>query len=377
MRVSCLTIIVMGVNCAFASIPLFRHYPELEQNISHTALGDFPTPVEQCIRLSNHLGCTLLCKRDDQAGAVRDGSRLFGGNKVRKLEFLLARALAIKATTVLTFGCAGSNHALATTVYARQLGLATRCLLAPQPNSWVVKRNLLLQMHYGAELYTFTNAQERITATEHHTRDVQLKTGSEPYTIPVGGSTPLGVLGFINAVFELEEQMKAAQENLPDFIYVPAGSMGTLVGLLIGLQLIKASTVVVAVAIGSGDVVSAARSLFERTRDFLTPYQASFLDLAWSKVNLIVADSFYGNGYGHGTQEGQDATTLFFDNEAIVLDDTYTAKAAAALIHDAHEGKIRTKKVLFWLTFFGDACKNMCDHVSYNDLPQPFHTYFE
>ena len=362
---------------SFAGVPFFKAYPPLKDTIPYTPLGDFPTPLESCKELSEHLGCMLLCKRDDQSGALqKDATRLYGGNKVRKLEFVLAEAQRKGADAVLTFGSAGSNHALATAVYAQQLGMSTRCLLAPQPNSWVVQRNLLLQLVYKAELQAFATRKERNELTEQYKNELCLKTGSEPYVIPTGASVPLGAVGFINAVYELQEQLTAQNIPFPDSIYVPAGSFGTVAGLLIGLQLLKASTKVVAVAIEPEDILPPLHTLFDQTREFLISHDSAFADLSWDAQQLEINDACCGTGYGSPTIEAQSALQLFGDLAGITLDDTYTAKAAAALVHDAQIGKLQNKTVLFWLTFYGESCKELCDQVSYKDLPPAFQVYF-
>lgn len=378
-----LNFLAISFTCAlhifsYASIPLYKVYPALQDKIAHVVLGDFPTNLQQCPQLSQAFGCTLYCKRDDRAGRLKnDGFRLVGGNKVRKLEFVLADALRKEADHIITFGCAGSNHALATSVYAKSFNMATTCFLHHQPRSWVVQRNLLLQKYYGATLYSVLSKDERVQATELCKTNLFEKTGKEPYIIPVGASFPLGVLGFINAVFELQEQIIEGQMPLPDFIYVPAGSFGTAVGLLIGLQLIDYPSQVVAVAVSRGNCKESIRALFEETKEFLSPLCESFNVLQWNEEQLIVHDSFYGDGYGCPTQSGTDALTLFNTCEKIILEDTYSAKAAAALVSDAQNEKLRNKVVLFWLTFFADSCNELCETVSFEDLPKEFHTYFQ
>src|SRR6266581_738013 len=115
------------------SLPLFKAYPQLEQQLPHVSLGNFQTPVEKLTPVGDEIGLySLYIKRDDLSGGV------YGGNKVRKLEFLLA-----DAKEVITFGFAGSNHALSTAIYGRQLGLKSTSMLMPQVNAHYVRRNLL------------------------------------------------------------------------------------------------------------------------------------------------------------------------------------------------------------------------------------------
>ncbi len=134
--------------------PLFSRYKGLSQTLSYVRLGDLPTPVIYCKRLSESFkGACVYVKHDGVTGKSQDGTRSFGGNKLRKLEYLLADALAHGHTSVMTFGGAGSNHALQTAVCARSLGLRAISVLLPQPNSSIVRRNLLLQRDARADVY--------------------------------------------------------------------------------------------------------------------------------------------------------------------------------------------------------------------------------
>ncbi len=361
------------------SVALLERYETLKSQVPHVSLGDLPTPVSHCTKLSELLTCELDVKRDDLAGRLQpDGTRLHGGNKLRKLEFLLPDAKKKGYTTVLTRGCAGSNHALATAIYAKQLGLKAICLLADQPNSWVVQRNLLLQAIYEAQLHHYKTTKERNASVPEHVRRCEAETGSTPYLIPPGGSVPCGVLGFINAVLELEEQIDAGKTVQPEYIYVAAGSLGTTVGLLIGLQLISAPTIVVGVAVEpEDDIRKDAQKLFEETKSYLCAFDKSFASLTWRDDQLIIREQYYGEGYGYPTAAGSKAAQLF-KADGILLEDTYTAKAAAALIQDAAEGFLTGKKVLFWSTFYSEPCTEMIKHVSYRKLPRELQEeYFE
>lgn len=175
-----------------AKIPLFDHYPFLEKQISHVSLGSFPTPIIHVPSFSKLSRVYVKC--DNLSGLLTEKGRLFGGNKVRKLEFLLSDALHKGATTMLTLGGTGSNHAVATSEYAHQLGLGCLALLYPQSKSFTVQRNLLLHSYYGTQLYD---------ASECTMEQLYQRNASEEnvYVIPMGGSNTIGVLGFVNAAF--------------------------------------------------------------------------------------------------------------------------------------------------------------------------------
>jgi D-cysteine desulfhydrase len=187
-------------------IPLFKTYPQLEARLPYISLGEFPTPVQKLERLGAELGISqLYMKRDDLSGKV------YGGNKPRKLEFILGKALRSGAREVIAFGGAGSNHALATAIYSQQLGVKSISILALQPNAHYVRRNLLMSYKCGAELHLCGAELHSpifmplvYLATTYQLLMHKLRTGHLPQIIPPGGSSPLGAIGFVNAAFELK-----------------------------------------------------------------------------------------------------------------------------------------------------------------------------
>lgn len=199
-------------------IPLFKQYPQLGEKLPYISLGEFPTPVQELQRLGMELGVGhLYIKRDDLSG------RLYGGNKPRKLEFILGDVLRSGVKEVITFGGAGSNHALATAIYARQAGLKSISMLMQPPNARYVRRNLLMSHCCGAELHSCGARLESVwnmplvyLATIYQLLRCRLKSGYFPKLIPPGGSSPLGVIGFVNAALELKEQIANGDMLEPD-----------------------------------------------------------------------------------------------------------------------------------------------------------------
>ncbi len=211
-------------------IPLFAQYPSLKGKIPHVSLGNFPTPIEHLSKLGTEIGADhLYLKHDGISGP------LYGGNKIRKLEFLLADALHKKAKEVLTFGFAGSNHALATAVYAHKMKLKCISMLLAQPNAQYVRHNLQYSHVCGAELHHYKNEMAMYLPILIWLFGRFLRHGKFPYIILPGGSSPLGAVGYVNAGFELKEQIARGLLPEPDKIFVPLGTMGTAVGLMIGL----------------------------------------------------------------------------------------------------------------------------------------------
>jgi D-cysteine desulfhydrase len=167
-------------------IQLFEQYPLLKEKIPYVKLGEFPTPVKHLENLGKEIGTDYLYFKDDGLS-----SAMYGGNKVRKLEFLLGDALRKEVKEVLTFGFAGSNHALATAVYARKLGLKSISILLAQPNAEYVRRNLLFSHVCGAELHHFKNKMAAYIPTTMIFLRKKMKQGKFPYTIVPGGSSPI------------------------------------------------------------------------------------------------------------------------------------------------------------------------------------------
>ncbi len=365
-----------------SSIPLARVYPNLIGKIPHLSFGAFPTPVQKLEYCSHELGLNhLYIKRDDLSGALcADGTHFYGGNKVRKLEFLLADALNLDAKTVLTFGAAGSNHVVATATYAQFLGLNCIAMLKPQPNAPGVQRNLLLMGAAGAQIY-YTSADDRPRLTEHVISLHQQEFNQTPYQIPTGGSSALGVLGFVNAVFELKEQIENGELPLPNVIYVTAGSCGTIAGLLLGLRAAELPIKLVGVVIDH--VESQERfaehilKLSNEANQLLHDIDQTFSLFDDLHNNLLLAFDACGEGYGIASSDSIEAAELIA-HDGITLDQTYTAKTFSTLICDAHAKRLDSSSiVLFWDSYCGDVIGSLYSGYDYHNLPPDVWRYFE
>jgi len=318
--------------------PIFKQYPMLKGRLPHVPLGLFPTPIEKLRNLSRLIGVEeLYVKRDDLSGEV------YGGNKVRKLKFLLGDALRRGAREVMTLGCAGSNHALATAIYARQLGLKSISMLTPQLNARYVQLNLLASHYFGAELHYYRGGLHRRLGTVSQLLRHWLRTGRLPYVIPLRGSSPLGTVGFINAAFELREQVEEELLPEPDLVYVAMGTMGTAVGLALGFKAAGLRTRVVAVRVVGEEEASAekAAKLFNEASRMLSSLDPSFPRLKVSPSDFEVRSEFYGGRYTLFIKEAVRAMKLMHEAEGVKLEATYIGKALAALINDADGGATR------------------------------------
>lgn len=357
------------------AIPLFDYNPKFQSSIPYVQIASLPTPVHKCSELETVLHHPhIFIKRDDLTAG---GENLYGGNKVRKLEFLLGDALAHNAKQIITFGCTGSNHALATACYSHQLGFDCLVMLKPQPNSPVVRQNLLLDRYYGAQIQLFANNAERRQAL-----DTLLEQNKDSYFFPTGGSVALGAIGYVNAALELNNQIQQGLLPKPDFIYLPIGSCGTTAGLLLGLQLAQLDCHIVAVVVEPDDnphiFHEVTEKLFNETNLLLHEIDATIPLYAFPAQQITFNKNFEGPDYGVLIPEAQEAMNLASAAEHITLEGTYSAKALAAITHDIAEKKINNEHViLWWNTYCGSDFSHLTITVNYKDLPEDVHHYFE
>ena len=297
-----------------------------------------PTIVEPMPSLLMMLGGgpRLYIKRDD---VIPFG---FGGNKVRKLALVAARAVADGADTLITAGGVQSNHARATAAAAAKLGLRA-VLVANGAAPERLTANALLDDLLGAEMVYVPSRLDRMPMITELVERLRAE-GRRPFAIPIGASTPLGALGFALAVAELVDQMPA-----PDVIVHSTSSGGTQAGLVAGCRLLGLHTRVLGI---SADEASA--SLQGQVRAIISGI-ADLLDLDPERLSrgtaIEVDDRFVGDGYGIPTEASREAIELAARTEAIFLDPTYTAKAMAGLIAYVRQQKFKENQtVLFWHT---------------------------
>ncbi len=348
-------------------LPIFDAFPELAGTVHRAALAELPTPLE--IHEGSDTGLRLgrlMVKRDDLSG------RAYGGNKVRKLEFLLGEALHHRARGVLTFGVAGSNHALATSIYAQICGLRSYSMLTRQSNAAYVRRNLLAGFHTGARLMPFDSEASAAAGARDLIRDSGQR-GELVVGIPGGGSSSVGCLGFVNAGLELGAQIRALGLPEPDQMYLALGTVGTASGLLLGLRLAGLATRMVAVRVVREDVARPERlaGLMRDTRRLL-----GCADVLGDELPDI-RHEFLGPGYARFTPEGIAAMELARRQLGLKLEGTYTGKAFAALAEDARQGRLEDQTVLFWNTYNSRPLDPAAMAADYRRLPEPFHYYFE
>jgi 1-aminocyclopropane-1-carboxylate deaminase/D-cysteine desulfhydrase-like pyridoxal-dependent ACC family enzyme len=324
--------------------PLLAAYPSLAGRLPVVQLGTFPTAVERLDPLARALGLAegrLFVKRDDRSGTA------YGGNKVRKLEVLLADALGRGARRVVTVGAVGSNHVLATSIYGRAQGLLVDAILVPQPPTQTVRKNLLGDLAAGSTLRLVKSYAGVPVAVA---RALARKPGPA-VLIPAGGSSPIGTLGYVGAAFELQAQIRAGVMPEPDVIYLPLGTGGTAAGLHLGLRLAGLKTRVCAVRVVDRIVANRAMTLVLARRAARVLARLGVDTPLIDGRALDVVHGFFGKGYGYATPAGDQATKLVADTTDLRLEPTYTAKTFAALSADAHAGRLDNKVALLWMTY--------------------------
>jgi len=313
----------------------------LTDRLPRISLAHLPTPLEEMPRLREALGGgpRLLIKRDDQTGLAT------GGNKTRKLEFLVAEALAQGADTLITAGGMQSNHCRQTAAAAAKVGL--RCVLVlsgdPLPRSqW--NGNLLLDDLLGAEVH-WAGDRDRRDAVMDEVAEALRAAGARPYVIPVGGSVPTGAAGYVAAVEELAGQLAERGERVDRLVFA-SGSAGTHAGLLVG---VKALGLDVRVEGINDDKVG---GLLEKIQALAAATAAQLgLDLSFSEEDFILHDTYGAPGYGVITDVEREAIHLLARTEGIITDPVYTGRALAGLIDLVRQrvyGPDET--VLFWHT---------------------------
>ena len=304
------------------------------RRIARLPLGHYPTPVQELARLRAEVGAhpRLWIKRDDYAGPG------FGGNKVRKLEYYLSKALRQGYDTVLTCGAVTSNHCRITAALAAQCGLECHLVLNPAAQAGT-PASLFLDELYGARIHHVTRREERAPEMARLAGELRLQ-GRCPMEIPLGASTPLGALGFVHAVSELEA--------LPAVIVHATSSGGTQAGLVAGLALFGcAGTRVIGMSADdpAAEIAATVRSIIAGIEIDMGAPACSL------QGEIKVDDRFTGPGYGIPSPESDEALRLLARTEGIVLDPVYSAKAFAGLLALLREGSLDDAgDVLVWHT---------------------------
>lgn len=347
---------------AEGTLALHRAFPALAAALPRLVFTRLPTPVDR-LPLAGSGTPPIYVKRDDVSGP------LYGGNKPRKLEFVIGRALARGARTLVTTGGLGTNHGLAMTILGRSVGLSSVLVLVDQPATPEVRETLRLQCAFGARQVAARNVAGAVALTLRELAAAWAR-GERPALVPTGGSSAVGDVGFVSAGLELAEQVRAGQLPAPGTIYLPIGSGGSVAGLVLGLRLAGLATRVAGVLVTDILPPSPARLLFaaRATLRLLRRADPSVPAVLLTRADFPVLGDQLGPGYGAPTPAARDALAAAAD-AGLRLDTTYSAKALAALRARAAEGATGAEPILFWDTYNGVDVAASAPPAHESDLP--------
>jgi D-cysteine desulfhydrase family pyridoxal phosphate-dependent enzyme len=305
------------------------------KSIPRIRFAHLPTPIEEAPRLSKALrGPIIFVKRDDLTGLA------FGGNKTRKLEFLVAEAQKLDAKMLITAGAIQSNHCRQTAAIAARLGF--RCTLVLTGDLPVDPTgNFLLDKLFGAEMINVSDRKDRDRILKE-TFDKSYAEGMKPYLVPYGGSSPTGALGYAFAIKELTEQ-----KFDPDWVIIASSSGGTQAGLLLGQSVFGFKGKILGVSIDeSADRLKSNVSALASDASMMLGDRINF---TFEDVNAT--DDYCKSGYGVFNDAEREAMRSFAMHEGLLLDPVYTARAAAGMIDLIRKGFFRKDEtILFWHT---------------------------
>ena len=307
---------------------------------SRVRFGHFPTPLEPLDRLSRELGGPRIwVKRDDCTGLAG------GGNKTRKLEFLMGEALDSGAGLVLTAGAAQSNHARQTAAACARLGLGCELFLKRsvpgRGPSYGRSGNILLDRLTGAEVHVLPGEVDTDLAMAQRSKALR-EAGGHPFIIPVGGSNAVGALGYVECAREMFAQADEMGFQIDTIVHASA-SRGTQAGLVVGLAEIETETRLLGVSV-SGNATEARANV-----EHLAMKTRERIGRSWHFAEIEVDDRFIGEGYGIPTPEGLSAIRLLARLEGLLLDPVYTGKAMAGLVAMVREGRFSDEENVVFL----------------------------
>lgn len=343
--------------------------PVLAERLQKLPLADLPTPITSGRIEVGGVSANVDVKRDDLT------SSFYGGNKLRKLEYLLQRARERGAHCIATFGSVASNHALATSLYAERIGLPCICLLSHQTKTPATRRVLGILLQHDIEIVRYWgNYQSRIQAMRQHVQ------GRHCDVIPLGGTSWLGTVGYVNAGLEFAAQVATGETPRPDRIYIATGTMGSAAGLAIGLALAGLETSVQAVRVSPSSLMNEERlfKLINKTTMMLNRIDPSIpADLA-HRTNIDTRHEFFGDGYAKSNVATDRAVMVAREQLQLHLETTYTGKAMAAMLHDIERGNVVDSRVAFWNTYNSNPLPDVDEStLNLERLPTEFRSYFD
>ena len=304
-------------------------------------LGILPTPFYKFENISKRLGKNIYIKRDDMTGIS------LGGNKVRKLEFLLADAKEQGCDYVITTGGAQSNHAMLTAACANKIGM--KAILVLKKRGVTSKAgNLILDDILGADVrFVDSDSYDDVYAQMHQIEANLSASGHKSYFVPVGGSVPLGSLGYVNCAAEIFAQAKDLKINVSRIVSC-VGSGGTYAGLALGAKLFSPATKVTGIGVSDEPFEEISLDLMEKTAALLEA------DINISKADIDIHYCF-GSGYAIPSVEGSSAISMLAAEEGLIIDPVYTGKTFAGMLQLIGAGKFADEENIVFLHSGGAA----------------------
>jgi len=364
---------------------IFKAYPNLQQEVPWISLlSQVPTPIDRLENLEEEIGLSserrVFIKRDDKC------HHIYGGNKLRKFEFIFGKAIKNNKKGMITIGGIGSNHALACAIVVQQLDMQCHLFLFPQPLTWHVQRSLLLYDYFGANLHlskNFTTLALKVLGFKlaHLNHHLMFPGGS----LLFGFGSPIGTIGFVNAIFELKEQIQNKDMPEPDAIFVAGGSGGTAAGLILGCKLLGLKTRVFITAVSMDWIINKENVLKNANKalKYLKKRDESIPDIKLGVDDFEIIEGYLGSEYGIKTERGQEAISLIMELEGkskgFKLETTYTGKTMAAMIDYLKKEENKAKTVLFWNTYNSNNLDKYLRETDFNykKLPKKFHQFYE
>ncbi len=366
---------------------LFQKYPMLKNKVPWIPLlTNLPTPIEKLTELEKGFeleGGEIYIKRDDKNHPI------YGGNKFRKFEFIFGKVLKKKKKKgVVTIGGIGTNHGLACAIACHELNPPLKChlYLFHQPLTWHVQRLLLLFDYFGAKLHLgkgmISTFIKFLFFKLIHPKYFLMFPGGSPL---FGIGTSLGTVGFVNAVFELKNQIDQNILREPDTIFVAGGTVGTAAGLVAGCKLLglKSKVHVVMVSSSLTSNPPAVKRNANKAIKYLRRKDKSIPNIKINEDDFVFVTGYLGSGYGIKTLRGQYAVDKVFELEGYKkdfrLETTYTGKTMAAMLDYLKQEENKNKTILFWNTYNSNDLDRYLKETDfqYKKLLKKFHKYYE
>lgn len=328
-------------------MPLFDRFPRLREALPRVELGEWPTPVHNAPRFANAHGLkSLHIKREDKSHP------LCGGNKVRGLEFLLAEARSRDIRTLVTFSSAGSHHISRTAFHARRFNIGVVAVIVDQPPTEYLQANLGVGITAAAEYIPASYLTVLVKTLGQVLRNASGERSPCLYVAP-GGTSPLTCIGHVNAAMELRDQVDAGILPMPDYIYVPLGSLGTAAGLALGCKLAGIHAHIVGVTNSYRLYCTRGRllRLANRTIRLLHRHDPTVPHVHPTRSDVSVFHHALGEGYAKPTESGRRLIQEMLDLECVRLDGTYTSKTLDGALQFIELHGTHDRHHLFWHTF--------------------------